>query len=224
MFETANSVTLDLQRMSEIDITGSNVLKALAEKTRKSGKHLLFCNVPEAQLSVLKPVFDVGAKPSVFPDVNSAMEWLETAHSKGQGQVWCSIAALIILCSSTPTLSNNIIQKGLAFVRHWSGSVLSFRALRRSGILPRRLSGRGGASVVRRDAAMNRTEIPMSKVRQEARKDSHLQVQACANHSGKACARLLMYAPDAGKKAAAKSKQSVSLRCCNHRRARRLLR
>ena len=40
-------------------------------------------------------------------------------------KVWCSIAALIILCSSTPTLSNNIIPKGLAFVCHWSGSVLA---------------------------------------------------------------------------------------------------
>lgn len=36
-----------------------------------------------------------------------------------------AIAALIILCSSTPTLSNNIIPKGLAFVCQWSGSVLA---------------------------------------------------------------------------------------------------
>ena len=39
--------------------------------------------------------------------------------------VWCSITALIILCSSTPTLSNNIIPKGLAFVCQWSGSALA---------------------------------------------------------------------------------------------------
>jgi len=31
---------------------------------------------------------------------------------------------LIILCSTAPTLSNNIIQKGLAFGRDWSGSVV----------------------------------------------------------------------------------------------------
>jgi hypothetical protein len=32
---------------------------------------------------------------------------------------------LIIPCSSTPTLSNNIIQKGLAFGRDWSGTVVN---------------------------------------------------------------------------------------------------
>ena len=30
-----------------------------------------------------------------------------------------------ILCSTAPTLSNNIIQKGLAFGRDWSGSVVN---------------------------------------------------------------------------------------------------
>jgi hypothetical protein len=32
---------------------------------------------------------------------------------------------LIIPCSSAPTLSNNIMQKGLAFGRDWSGSVVN---------------------------------------------------------------------------------------------------
>jgi hypothetical protein len=32
---------------------------------------------------------------------------------------------LIIPCSSAPTLSNKIIQKGLAFSRDWSGSVVN---------------------------------------------------------------------------------------------------
>jgi len=70
---------------------------------------------------------------------------------------------LIIPCSSAPTLSNNIIQKGLAFGRDWSGSVVNSGALRRSEILPRRLHGRGGASVVRRDAALTERRISMSK-------------------------------------------------------------
>jgi hypothetical protein len=37
---------------------------------------------------------------------------------------------LIIPCSSAPTLSNNIIQKGLALGRDWSGRCRQFRALR----------------------------------------------------------------------------------------------
>ncbi len=32
---------------------------------------------------------------------------------------------LIIPCSSAPPLSNNIMQKGLAFGRDWSGSVVN---------------------------------------------------------------------------------------------------
>jgi hypothetical protein len=32
---------------------------------------------------------------------------------------------LIIPCSTAPTLSNNIIQKGLAFGRDWSGGVVN---------------------------------------------------------------------------------------------------
>jgi hypothetical protein len=54
--------------------------------------------------------------------------------------------------------SNKIIQKGLAFLRKQSGTLLSSGLVTCSGILPRRLHRRGGASVVRRNAAMNRME------------------------------------------------------------------
>src|SRR5882672_7338154 len=60
--------------------------------------------------------------------------------------------------SKAPETSNNIIQNGLAFDRHRSGTVINARRLARLEILPRRLHGRDGASVVRRDAAINRTE------------------------------------------------------------------
>ena len=52
----------------------------------------------------------------------------------------------------------------LASGRHQSGTVASSERHGRFGILPRRLDGRGGASVMRRDAAVNRTKrrIPMS--------------------------------------------------------------
>jgi hypothetical protein len=67
------------------------------------------------------------------------------------------------LRSSTPELSNNIIQKGLAFIGDWSGTVVKSGPHERPGILPRRLVGRGGASVVRRNAAINRMEDSMPK-------------------------------------------------------------
>ena len=74
----------------------------------------------------------------------------------------------IILRSRRPKLSNNIIQKGLAFGRDWSGSVVNSGRQGRFEILPRRLDGRGGASVVRRNAAIDRTEDLDVKVREYA--------------------------------------------------------
>jgi len=74
----------------------------------------------------------------------------------------------MIVRSSALGLSNNIIQKGLAFGRDWSGTVASSGRYGRSEILPRRLVGRDGASVVRRNAAMNRTEDLHVKVCEEA--------------------------------------------------------
>jgi Protein of unknown function (DUF3489) len=66
--------------------------------------------------------------------------------------------------SSAPELSNNIIQKGLAFIGDWSGTVVKSGPHERPGILPRRLVGRGGASVVaRRNAAITEWRIPMPK-------------------------------------------------------------
>jgi hypothetical protein len=71
--------------------------------------------------------------------------------------------------SSAPELSNNIIQKGLAFIGDWSGTVVKSGPHERPGILPRRLVGRGGASVVvRRNAAIDRMEDSDAKVFKEA--------------------------------------------------------
>jgi hypothetical protein len=75
-----------------------------------------------------------------------------------------------------PELSNNIIQKGLAFIGDWSGTVVKSGPHERPGILPRRLVGRGGASVVRRNAATE-WRIPMP---QSAKKRSSKSTAARA--------------------------------------------
>jgi hypothetical protein len=78
-----------------------------------------------------------------------------------------------ILPSSTPQLSNNIIKKGLAFIGDWSGTVVRPGPHERPGILPRRLVGRSGASVVRRNAAINRIEDSDADVFKEASAQIH---------------------------------------------------
>ncbi|MGA7103359.1 MAG: hypothetical protein WB019_24390, partial [Pseudolabrys sp.] len=59
--------------------------------------------------------------------------------------------------------SYKIIQKGLAFLSKQSATLASSERKSSSGILPRRLDGRGGASVVRRRDATEPKEILMSK-------------------------------------------------------------
>jgi hypothetical protein len=52
--------------------------------------------------------------------------------------------------------------------RRWSGTVVKSGPHERSGILPRRLVGRGGASVVRRNAAIDRMEDSYVQICKEA--------------------------------------------------------
>jgi hypothetical protein len=67
-----------------------------------------------------------------------------------------------------PKLSNNITQKGLALLHEQSGTVVSPGRQGRSEILPRRHDRRGGASVVRREAVINRMEDLNANVCEEA--------------------------------------------------------
>ena len=64
----------------------------------------------------------------------------------------------------------------------------SLPGLRRSGVLPRRLSRRGGASVVRHNAVMNRMEIPMRKPAKKPAKTRTSKSKRVRATSGKACA------------------------------------
>ena len=71
-----------------------------------------------------------------------------------------------------PQTSNNIIQKGLAFVRERSGSVTVPGTSARLGILPRRLHGQGGAVVVAATTPRNPTEDPDVKTHRYATRHS----------------------------------------------------
>jgi hypothetical protein len=57
--------------------------------------------------------------------VSATVRHESASRAKADIDLLCGGAAicLIIPCSSAPTLSNYIIQKGLAFGRDWSGSV-----------------------------------------------------------------------------------------------------
>jgi hypothetical protein len=78
------------------------------------------------------------------------------------------VSQQIIKCSGAFETSKVIIEKRLAFRRKESGSVDSFGRLMRPGILPRRLDGRSGASVVRQRTPLNRRGDPDANAKVEA--------------------------------------------------------
>ena len=65
------------------------------------------------------------------------------------------------------------MQKGLAFPCRQSGTAPVPGRWARFGILPRRLDGRGGASVVAAEDAAKPKEIPMSKAKSKRKTSSH---------------------------------------------------
>jgi hypothetical protein len=77
---------------------------------------------------------------------------------------------------AAPKTSNNIIQKGLAFPRKQSASVTSSGRQANLGILPRRLDGRGGASVVAAEKRRRTEGDPDAQARNAG--PSHIQAAA----------------------------------------------
>jgi hypothetical protein len=77
----------------------------------------------------------------------------------------------------------------------------------RPGIAPRRLVRRGGASVVRRNAAINRTEIPMPKPTKKSAKKASSKSNPARTTGAKPPPRAIAHS-DVGTKNDAISKQS----------------
>jgi hypothetical protein len=60
-----------------------------------------------------------------FPNSRTVLRYNNRERGHLRGGYSGAAICLIIPCSSAPTLSNTIIQKGLAFGRDWSGSVVN---------------------------------------------------------------------------------------------------
>jgi sulfate permease, SulP family len=76
-FQDADVVVLDCRGATDIDASGANIIRELAEKTRKLGKLLLFCNVPNSHMKAIERAAGGGQTPSLFIDLDSALEWAE---------------------------------------------------------------------------------------------------------------------------------------------------
>ena len=79
LFLQADLVALDMRRVSDIDMSGANILANLASKSRAKNKHLLFCGVPEPLYAIVKGVLPKGvaANACIHRDLDAALEWME---------------------------------------------------------------------------------------------------------------------------------------------------
>lgn len=79
LFVEADMVALDMRGVTDIDVSGANILANLAGRTRVRDKKLLFCGVPESLQAIVGGVLPKGAAAdmSVHRDLDAALEWME---------------------------------------------------------------------------------------------------------------------------------------------------
>ena len=79
LFLQADAVALDMRGVSEIDVSGANILANLANKSRAQNKNLLFCGVSERLQAIVRGVLPKGAAAdvSIHRDLDAALEWME---------------------------------------------------------------------------------------------------------------------------------------------------
>ena len=78
-------VALDMRAISDIDVSGANILNTLVRRSRLHGKHLFFCNVPSAQMAIVRDLFDSAdaAAAAIKPDLETTLEWMEDETLRG---------------------------------------------------------------------------------------------------------------------------------------------
>jgi sulfate permease, SulP family len=92
LFLQADMVTLDMRGVSDIDVSGANILASLANKSRAQSKYLLFCGVSEPLYAIVKGILPEGAAAdvSIQRDLDAALEWMEEAslqlHAERRGR------------------------------------------------------------------------------------------------------------------------------------------
>jgi len=79
LFVHADMIVLDMRAITDIDVSGSNILRNIVSRSREQGKRLLFCNIPAAQTTIVRNLFDQqeSADAALKIDLESALEWME---------------------------------------------------------------------------------------------------------------------------------------------------
>ena len=85
LFSRADMIALDMRAITDIDVSGANILNTLVRRSRLHGKHLFFCNVPAAQMAIVQDLFDStdAAAAAIKPDLETTLEWMEDETLRG---------------------------------------------------------------------------------------------------------------------------------------------
>jgi len=79
LLDDVDMVLLDLRGVSDVDVSGLAILDTIVSSSRKRGQTVAFCNVPSnlpgASMSSVGDA--VPAVTPTFPDLDSALEWME---------------------------------------------------------------------------------------------------------------------------------------------------
>ncbi len=93
LFVEMDMITLDVRGITDIDISGAQVLTEIVTNARRRGKWLVFCNVPP---DLSRTIGDLKGDernfgPLIMPDQDSAVEWMEEEalrrHEVGRGRL-----------------------------------------------------------------------------------------------------------------------------------------
>jgi MFS superfamily sulfate permease-like transporter/CRP-like cAMP-binding protein len=77
--QNVDMIVLDMRAVTDIDVSGATIIGNLMRHGRERGKKLLFCNVLEDHLPIVRRLFerDEAAEAALKPDLESALEWIE---------------------------------------------------------------------------------------------------------------------------------------------------
>jgi MFS superfamily sulfate permease-like transporter len=83
LFQQSDLITLDIREVTDIDVSGANILANLVTKSRIQKKDLLFCDVPDQLDGIIKGLVrrgklgDLAAEDAIKRDLDAALEWME---------------------------------------------------------------------------------------------------------------------------------------------------
>ena len=118
LFLQADMVALDMRRVSDIDVSGANILANLVGKSRARNKHLLFCSVAEPLYGIVKSVLPKDAATDVQHPARSrrraGVDGGDVACNctrNGATAPTCSHCATSISCPDLPWTSSSGLAK-----------------------------------------------------------------------------------------------------------------